>query len=435
QLVTLEEGSSVRDVWVKLPQNLTFSVYLFNITNPNQVENGAIPVVNEVGPYVYQEIREKVDLADDLDEDTVTFSGKTTWYFDGDKSHPLTGKEVVTVPHLPLLAVLLMAEIEFPAVVLGGVNAAMPDIYGSPASLFMRVTARQIMFDGVPLDCSSRSPLARTVCAVIKRNSKSLQIVAPNKYKFSIFGIRNGTAEPSRMTVKRGRDDSSMVGRLVMVDGQTSSRVWPEQGLCNKFRGTDSTIFPPFRKPNNTSVVAYSTELCRSLSGVFEKEDSYKGIKGFKYVLVLADPSEPSQQCYCRNIGKCYKRGTAELNDCLGAPLVASLPHFYAADETYSRGVIGLTPDKEKHETSLLLEPTSGTPLQIRKRLQGNIHIHPVRFVNLTGRLTPTLVPIFWAEEVSKSVLITAYSKLEITPIHSQCSVIPYPSLDPPSRF
>jgi hypothetical protein len=40
----------------------------------------------------------------------------------------------------------------------------------------------------------------------------------------------------------------------------------------------------------------------------------------------------------------------------LGAPLIGSNPHFYNGDSRYISGVIGLNPNKSKHETFLILE-------------------------------------------------------------------------------
>jgi hypothetical protein len=43
----------------------------------------------------------------------------------------------------------------------------------------------------------------------------------------------------------------------------------------------------------------------------------------------------------------------------IGAPIIASLPHFYLADREYQTGVIGLNPTKEKHEIFSIFDPVS----------------------------------------------------------------------------
>lgn len=43
----------------------------------------------------------------------------------------------------------------------------------------------------------------------------------------------------------------------------------------------------------------------------------------------------------------------------IGAPIIASLPHFYLADREYQTGVTGLNPTKEKHEIFSIFDPVS----------------------------------------------------------------------------
>lgn len=44
-----------------------------------------------------------------------------------------------------------------------------------------------------------------------------------------------------------------------------------------------------------------------------------------------------------------------------GAPLIASHPHFYLGSPDYVNGVVGLSPDKEKHGILIVLEPVRPT--------------------------------------------------------------------------
>jgi hypothetical protein len=52
--VLLVKGTEAYERWRKMPVALCFNIYLFNVTNPDDVQNGANPVVQEVGPYVYE---------------------------------------------------------------------------------------------------------------------------------------------------------------------------------------------------------------------------------------------------------------------------------------------------------------------------------------------------------------------------------------------
>ena len=54
QNVVIREGTDQFERWLKLPQPMHFRSYLFNITNPEEVKQGAAPIVEEIGPYVYR---------------------------------------------------------------------------------------------------------------------------------------------------------------------------------------------------------------------------------------------------------------------------------------------------------------------------------------------------------------------------------------------
>lgn len=47
-------GSEARKLYEKFPAPSIFKVYLFNITNKDDVTEGAMPVIAEIGPYVFE---------------------------------------------------------------------------------------------------------------------------------------------------------------------------------------------------------------------------------------------------------------------------------------------------------------------------------------------------------------------------------------------
>jgi hypothetical protein len=44
----------VRGFWEKLPQPLDFNIYVFNVTNPDEIKSGMKPIVQELGPFHYE---------------------------------------------------------------------------------------------------------------------------------------------------------------------------------------------------------------------------------------------------------------------------------------------------------------------------------------------------------------------------------------------
>lgn len=90
QQTALVNGTETFERWVHLPQPLDFKVYLFNVTNAKDVLKGAIPVVNEVGPYVYRQYRDKIVTNISPDQSIVTFRTIQKFVFDSEASAPFT---------------------------------------------------------------------------------------------------------------------------------------------------------------------------------------------------------------------------------------------------------------------------------------------------------------------------------------------------------
>lgn len=125
----------------------------------------------------------------------------------------------------------------------------------------------------------------------------------------------------------RGSRNLRDLGRVLKFNDETEMDIWYGDE-CNQYRGTDSTIFPPFTKRGG-EIWAYEPALCRSMAVQYQHPSKYRGIKTSFYTLDFGDiPNDPKLQCLCRNPEKCPVRGTFDLYPCLGVPLMASLPHF-----------------------------------------------------------------------------------------------------------
>lgn len=132
----------------------------------------------------------------------------------------------------------------------------------------------------------------------------------------------------------------------------------------------------------------FSPDLCRRISFDFESIISVKGISAFKYsggdriidngyyatltkmhtiyniyhetITFLYNPGtiHKENRCYC--VGECQPSGLLNVSTCrYGSPAFISFPHFYMADPFYLDAVDGLTPEKEKHQFYMALEPVS----------------------------------------------------------------------------
>lgn len=103
--------------------------------------------------------------------------------------------------------------------------------------------------------------------------------------------------------------------------------------------------------------------LFRTLDLTYENTTKVEGLTGNKYIgnkyMLDNGQSVPSRQCYCPN-GNCGPSGALNISSCkFGAPAFVSMPHFYLADPSYTKDISGMSPDKNKHELFIVLEPVS----------------------------------------------------------------------------
>lgn len=141
-------------------------------------------------------------------------------------------------------------------------------------------------------------------------------------------------------------------GKVISYAEEPELDAW-EGEECNALKGTDGTVFPPLMKKED-GLWSVAPELCRSLGVGFSKRTKYMKFPAWHYTMSLPDVKEdPSLHCLCEDPEDpetCPPKGTFNLFKCLGAPLIASMPHFYNADPALLDAVDGLYPDQDKHE-------------------------------------------------------------------------------------
>lgn len=87
--------------WVVTPLPIYMTFFLYNWTNPEEVNNPNVkPNFEQLGPYAYQDFKIKKDLHWDEVNNTVTFFGHRTWIFDPAKSNG-SPDDLITMPHFP----------------------------------------------------------------------------------------------------------------------------------------------------------------------------------------------------------------------------------------------------------------------------------------------------------------------------------------------
>ncbi|KAJ3631491.1 hypothetical protein MTP99_012614 [Tenebrio molitor] len=394
KMVNLDKDSEIRKMFVKVPFALDFKVYLFNVTNPMDIQNGALPVVQEVGPFCFEEWKEKIDLADGDEEDVMFYNPKDTFY-KANWPGCLDGSQMLTIPH-PLILGMVNTVARTKPGMLTLVSKAINSIYKTPDSIFVTAKAMDILFDGVVINCGVKDFAGKAVCTQLKE-SPDLRHVTDDDLAFSFMAPKNGTAG-KRFKVLRGVKTSHDVGRILEYDEKKEMEVWPTKE-CNQYKGTDGTVFASFLAKEE-GLASFAPDLCRSLVAVYSGDTKYDGIPVRIYTATLGDMSKNAdEKCYCPTPETCLKKGLMDLFKCAGVPIYVSLPHFYESDESYVHGVKGLNPNKKDHGIQILFESITGGPVAAAKRLQFSMPLEPNEKVPIFNKLPSTVLPLFWVEE------------------------------------
>lgn len=393
--MTLTKGNELRDMWSNLPFSIDFKIYLFNVTNARDVENGDLPMLDEIGPFVFEEWKSKVNLVDNETDDTVSFNAKTRWYFNQERSGKLTGDEIITIPHPLIMSMLLRTYEEKPPMIPMALKA-VNGIFDNPTSMFLTVRVMDLLFDGIYINCNRSEFIPHAACFEMKQE-KTLKKLPNDGLLFSFFGYKNSSLEET-MKVKRGTENSLDLNKVVEFNNKTVMKIWPTNE-CNKIKGTESSVYHPLLEEKET-LYGYVPLLCRELKIVYDKPVEFKGFNTIEYTTTFGDmTNNPDEKCYCPTKNYCLKKGAADLSKCSGAPIVATFPHFYDADEAYLESVRGLRPDEDKHKSKFYFEPFTGVILGAMNKLQFSFQLRRMENVTIMQKVPESMLPVLWLEE------------------------------------
>lgn len=91
---------------------------------------------------------------------------------------------------------------------------------------------------------------------------------------------RNGTVVPDRIKVKRGIQNYVQVGEVVQFKGEDKMIMWGDNGPCNYYSGSDSTIFHPYLYQDE-DLTSFAPDMCFSLGAKYSKPSKVKGLFEF----------------------------------------------------------------------------------------------------------------------------------------------------------
>ncbi|XP_068621765.1 lysosome membrane protein 2-like [Battus philenor] len=401
--MVIKNNTIAYDMWKRPTVQPLMKVYLFNYTNWQDVKDGNERHlhVKEVGPYVYSQQLERVNIK--FEKDKLSFQEKNHFRYMPDASGGAHFDQV-TVPNLPLLGVISKAKDELSLYAQLPLSSALT--WANHPEAFVKLPVHRFLwgYDDSIIDIAK---------AILTIQGKL------NFEKFGLLVTKNGTGS-DRLTINTGEVDKDKMNVIEELNGNSHLPYWssPE---CNSIEASDGTIFPPSMLDRNKTLYVLYTNLCRRLPFVYEKDiEISDGIQLMRYRMpadVFDDPSlNPANQCYCElDTGVCPPRGVINVTACaMGAPALVSFPHFYLGDPILRQKVIGLKPNPELHRSYLDIHPTLGIALSGKSSLQLNIQVRKTTMFSSVSYLEEGLVlPVAWidmgVEELPESLKSLVY--------------------------
>ncbi|XP_046660020.1 scavenger receptor class B member 1 isoform X1 [Homalodisca vitripennis] len=357
-------------------------VFIFNVTNPEGFLNqGEKPRLEEIGPFVYREDMEKINIRFH-DNGTVSFQHHKILEFVPELSVDKNLK--IVVPNIPLLT-LTSGSNELSRLLQTSLSVVLRFMGGMTP--FKTVSADELVF-------GYDDPLTSLANRFYPRGKRPPR-------KMGLFLGRNGTLDDVA-TINTGHRGMEYFGIMDKLNGMDHLPYWND-APCNNINASEGSLFPPRAVTGSDVVNVYDKDLCRVWPLRHRYEMSEGGITVGYYTpddnIFRNGDEYPDNKCYCPGSEECPVDGLQNISPCqFDAPVYLSLPHFYKADPSLSEPFEGLNPSQEKHETFFKIQPKLGVTLEARVRVQLNLkvehaEIHPVR------NFPDIVFPIMWLEE------------------------------------
>lgn len=431
--MVIEKGSETFEKWKQLPIPVYYRYYFFNVSNPLEIErSGAKPIVNEIGPFTYKSHWVKRPIVFNANG-TVTFRERKLLKFVPELSYALDTKKILVTVNGPLTVTLALLQ-KAPLVIRNIVSLGLSTV---SEGFFVRRSARELLFDGYAEVLTSFGPL--------------LNPSIPNtKGRFAwLYGQNN--SDDGLFTVFTGRNNIKQINQIDRFNGLPELTYWKAKSHCNRLKGStdgqiisvneqrtfelfhpelcrtihfiadqlslNSTHFVPKHGPINADDIKFTVDRyvpdIHTLSSIddYPPNECYlsritPARPEFGDILVSIRQREQNQSRFQirpffknKNGRIIFKSGVFDISECkYGAPVLFSYPHFLYAHPNYRENIIGLKPNKKRHQFEMMVEPNTGTSIRSYARVQINVYITKPPWISRFRYVPEIVFPVFWQE-------------------------------------
>uniref|UniRef100_A0AC35UIM2 Lactamase_B domain-containing protein n=1 Tax=Rhabditophanes sp. KR3021 TaxID=114890 RepID=A0AC35UIM2_9BILA len=444
------------DQWLNNKFEKYMTYYIFNYTNTLEiVTRGSLPDVTEKGPYSYKETWIHYNQSFSQNKKLFSFSRKKVFVFDPKTScSTCLESDQFIVPDLTFMILYDNLDAEnicdkLPAkikpFICGATNKVKEDIdIGSlidqirnllangmkafGVGPFVKVTAGDLLFKGYQDPIFTKMfknilTIVETVVPGIKSFLNGIDITIPpiavnqvNNTMGLIYTVRTGIDEQSKVGQTYSFIDQS--GNITSDGNRVPQAWWPFDGKMksclrldnNRARdmlGTNADFFKAQIKKTDT-IYAYVEDICRSIKFAYSRETSVKGIDTYRFFATDDNFNYDNEQnCgFCSPLdgnyyehkkgSYCMPKGLSDMSRCIAnnPPLAVSNPHFHGSEESVIRLFPRFNPVDEVDQTTLDVEPTTGTVLRANQKMQINVMMKQYSNISVFSIIPPGAYPL-----------------------------------------
>lgn len=393
QELVLKPGSPTYKPWVKSTVPIYAKYFFFHIVNPEEVKQGAKPVLEERGPYTYIAHTQKFNVEWQESNATVSYDEKTWYVFDRTSSCSSCDPfhDEITTVNIPLMTVAALLEnypdfLHWKRLVTGFLESFNEQ-------LFITHKVNELLW-------GYEDPLLAEINK-LREYIPGLKILIP-PLNSTVLLQPNNTLQ-GHTVIHTGAKDIQKLEQWKSWKGKEHVDLWLTK-YANMLNGTDGRQFCP-RIKTSDRIYIFLVQLCRSIYITYHAELTDQDITVYRFAIpqeiFLNGSVHPDNAPFYPN--GFLPTGILDPRKCKGgqilAPVFISAPHFYLGDESLVDSVIGIKPDKEKDQFSFNFEPNMGVIISNDIRLQVNVLIQSVKDITETASVPKVYLPVMWFQE------------------------------------
>ncbi|XP_076255208.1 scavenger receptor class B member 1-like [Rhynchophorus ferrugineus] len=390
-MLVISEESETYEMWRAPTVKSYLKIYIFNYTNVERFElrKDKKLQVKELGPYVYQETIEKVNVKFNKVDGTVSFQEKRVYTFRPELSKG-SKYDSVMVPNIPMLT-----------------SASFARLY----NFFLRVS-----FSTILTSISAKPFIKLTVDEFINGYEDNLYDLGKNYLKFNdmrvfehfgLLALKAGL-QPDIVTLNTGLHNINKLGQVEKYNGEREFTFWNTDS-CNKIRSSDGVMYPISDVNKKADLEFFMPHMCRKIPLNYNNSVTILDnipVHRYKFPANVFDSGyENDHFCYCTNDdGSCPPHGIFNATPCaFGSPLFYSWPHFAESDPDLLEAVSGLR-NNFSVDSFIDVHPKLGLLVGGKIQFQVNVQLQKsYGILQLNPYPNNLMIPTVWIEGVLDS--------------------------------